>query len=118
MTVLPSGTSSLTTTSTTSPTGRRTTIRPSATARGTAGGHHVTDRAAAGTLLLYDDLLVLVTVCWEPLEFVIPVFIVKDTAPTEIYTYDLAVPGSSVAAPQSAGDHVTVSPRSIVVLSD
>jgi isoamylase len=81
-------------------------------------GYDDPDRAADGTLLLDADFLVLVNAWWEPLEFVIPVTREQAAWRTEIDTYDLAVPGRSGAAPQSAGDHVTVSPRSIVALSD
>jgi glycogen operon protein len=81
-------------------------------------GYDDPDRAADGTLLLDDDFLVLVNAWWEPLEFVIPVTREQAAWNAEIDTYDLAMPGSSVAAPRGTGDHVTVSPRSIVVLSD
>jgi len=36
----------------------------------------------------------------------------------DVDTYNPAAPGSSAVAPRGAGDHVTVNPRSIVVLSD
>ena len=76
------------------------------------------DRAADGTPLLDDDFLVLVNAWWQPLDFVLPVTRPQAAWRTEINTYDPAASGSSAAAPRAAGDHVTVSPRSIVVLSD
>jgi len=76
------------------------------------------DRAEDGTWLLDDDFLVLVNAWWEPLEFVLPATRQQASWRTEVDTYDPAAPGSGAAAPRGAGDHVTVSPRSIVVLSD
>ncbi len=76
------------------------------------------DRAEDGTWLLDDDFLVLVNAWWEPLEFVLPATRGQASWHTDIDTYDLAAPGSSTAAPRGAGDHLTVNPRSIVVLSD
>jgi glycogen operon protein len=76
------------------------------------------DRAEDGTWLLDDDFLVLVNAWWEPLEFVLPATREQASWRTEVDTYDPAAPASSAAAPRGAGDHVTVSPRSIVVLSD
>ena len=76
------------------------------------------DRAEDGTWLLDDDFLVLVNAWWEPLEFVLPATREQASWRTDIDTYGPAAPGSSAAAPRGAGDHVTVSPRSIVVLSD
>ena len=76
------------------------------------------DRAEDGTPLLDDDFLVLVNSWWEPLDFVLPTTRPQAAWHAEIDTYDPAAPGSSAAAAPAAGDHVTVSPRSIVVLSD
>ena len=76
------------------------------------------DQAEDGTWLLDDDFLVLVNGWWEPLEFVLPATREQASWRTEVDTYDPAAPGSAAAAPRGAGDHVTVSPRSIVVLSD
>ena len=76
------------------------------------------DRADDGSPLLDDDFLVLVNAWWEPLDFVLPVTRPQAAWRTEIDTYDPAASGSSAAAPRAAGDHVTVGPRSIVVLSD
>ena len=75
------------------------------------------DRAEDGTPLLDDDFLVLVNSWWEPLDFVLPTTRPQAAWRTEIDTYDPAVPGSPATAPRAAGDHVTVGPRSIVVLS-
>ena len=76
------------------------------------------DRAADGTPLLDDDFLVFVNAWWEPLDFVLPVTREQASWRIDVDTYDPAAPGSSTVAPQAAGDHVTVGPRSIVVLSD
>ena len=76
------------------------------------------DRAEDGTPLLDDDFLVLVNSWWEPLSFVLPATREQASWRVDVDTYDPAAPGGSAAAPRGAGDHVTVSPRSIVVLSD
>ena len=76
------------------------------------------DQAEDGTWLVDDDFLVLVNAWWEPLDFVLPATRGQASWRTEIDTYDPAAPGSSAAAPRGAGDHVTVNPRSIAVLSD
>ncbi|MGO9779665.1 MAG: glycogen debranching protein GlgX [Streptosporangiaceae bacterium] len=75
-------------------------------------------QAADGTPLLQDDVLVLVNARPEPLEFVLPDTRDQAAWRIELDTYDPAVPGSSKAAGREAGDHITVSPRSIVLLSD
>ena len=75
------------------------------------------DRAADGTLLLDDDFLVLVNAWWEPLDFVLPVTRPSAAWSVEMDTYDSAsATGSGTSG--GAGEHVTVRPRSIVVLSD
>jgi isoamylase len=76
------------------------------------------DRAADGTLLLDDDFLVFVNAWWESLDFVLPVTREQASWRIDVDTYDPAAPGSSVVAPRGAGDHVTVGPRSVVVLSN
>ncbi len=76
------------------------------------------DQAEDGTWLLDDDFLVLVNAWWEPLDFVLPATRGKASWRTDIDTYSPAAPGRSAAAPRGAGDHVTVNPRSVVVLSD
>jgi glycogen operon protein len=75
------------------------------------------DRAEDGSPLLDDDFLVLVNSWWEPLDFTLPVTRPQAAWRTEIDTYDPPAPGSTATAPRAAGDHITVSPRSIVVLS-
>ena len=81
-------------------------------------GSDVPDRAADGSPLLDDDFLVLVNAWWQPLDFVLPVTRPQAAWRSEISTYDPAGPGRSPAGPAGAGDHVTVGPRSIVVLCD
>jgi len=76
------------------------------------------DRAEDGSWLLDDDFLVLVNAWWEPLEFVPPATREQASWRSEVDTYDPAAPGTSAAAPRGAGGDVTVSPRSVVVLSD
>jgi isoamylase len=76
------------------------------------------DRGADGTPLLDDDFLVLVNAWWEPLEFVLPVTRPQAAWRREADTFDLE-PAVPAAPPRCrAGEHVTVAPRSIVVLSD
>ncbi len=75
------------------------------------------DRAEDGTPLLDDDFLVLVNSWWEPLDFTLPPTRPGAQWQAEIDTFDPVVPGHSAAAPRAAGDHFTVGPRSIVVLS-
>src|SRR5487761_90835 len=70
--------------------------------------------AADGTPLLDDDFLVLINAWWEPMEFAVPEIRPGQARLAEIDSYDPAAPA---AAPQrTAGDHVTVGPRSIAVL--
>jgi isoamylase len=76
------------------------------------------DRAADGTPLLDDDFLVFVNAWWEPLDFVLPVTREQASWRIDVDTYDPAAPGSPTAAPRGPGDHVTIGPRSVVVLSD
>ncbi len=76
------------------------------------------DRAADGSLLLDDDFLVLVNAWWEPLDFVLPGTRPRAAWQTAIDTYTPAGATDPAAAPRAAGDHVTVGPRSIMVLSD
>jgi isoamylase len=78
-------------------------------------GYDAPDRAADGTWLIDDDLLVLVNAWWEPLEFVLPEARPETTWQEQVDTYDLAAPAGSATA-RKAGDHVTVGPRSMVVL--
>jgi len=67
---------------------------------------------------LDDDVLVLVNAREEPLEFVLPATRDRAAWRIELTTDDPAVPGSTAAAGWEAGVTITVSPRSIVVLSD
>jgi isoamylase len=74
------------------------------------------DRAADGTWLIDDDFLVLVNAWWEPLEFALPETRPQAMWQVELDTYDPASPAGPAAADHKAGDHITVGPRSIVVL--
>ena len=76
------------------------------------------DQDAAGTPLLDDDFLVLVNGRMERLEFALPATRNQAAWRIELDTHDPAVPGSTAAAGRAAGDHITVGPGSIVVLSD
>jgi isoamylase len=76
------------------------------------------DRAADGSFLLDDDFLVLVNAWWEPLDFVLPVTRQNAAWQAAIDTYAPATASGSAAAPRADGDHVTVGPRSVVVLRD
>jgi len=75
-------------------------------------------QTADGTPLLDDDFLVLVNARREPLQFVLPATRDQAAWRIDLDTYDPAVPCSTAAAGRGAGDHITVSPRSIVVLSN
>ncbi|HEY0817116.1 MAG TPA: glycogen debranching protein GlgX [Pseudonocardia sp.] len=77
-------------------------------------GQDEPDRAADGSLLLDDDFLVLVNGWWEPLEFVLPPVCAGQIWQAEIDTFD---PSAAAARGKcAAGDHVTLGPRSIVVM--
>jgi len=81
-------------------------------------GSDAPDRAADGTWLIDDDFLALVNAWWEPLDFVLP-----DTRPqagwqVEIDTFDPGSQTGPAAAERKAGDHITVGPRSVVVLKN
>ena len=67
--------------------------------------------ALDGSLRMY----ALVNAWWEPLDFMIPETRPETAWRTLADTYDLAAPAASETAGK-AGDHVTVGPRSIVVL--
>ena len=71
------------------------------------------DRAEDGTLLVDDDFLVLVNSWWEQLDFVLPATRAEAAWRVELDSYD---PSRAVAG-RHASDRVTVSPRSVVVLS-
>ena len=72
------------------------------------------DRAEDGTLLGDYDFLVLVNSWWEPLGFVLPATRPSARWQAEIDSYDPAAPAQ--AAVRSAGDQVTIGPRSVAVL--
>jgi isoamylase len=77
------------------------------------------DRAADGTWLVDDDFLVLVNAWWEPLEFVLPATRPQARWRVEVDTYDPASeagPAAPQIADRGADGHVTVGPRSVVVL--
>jgi isoamylase len=74
------------------------------------------DLAQDGTPLLDDDFLVLVNAWWEPQEFVLPSTKPHAAWQIEIDTYALGPVTGSGASDHVADDHVTVSPRSIVVM--
>ncbi len=70
------------------------------------------DLDAEGQPLVDDDFLVLVNAWWEPLDFSIPSTTDRQQWHQEINTYDPAAVGAWLAT----GEHVTVGPRSLVVL--
>jgi glycogen operon protein len=71
------------------------------------------DRASDGAPMVDDDFLVLVNAWWQPLDFTIPAGREGATWHLELDSYD---PAAAVAAkPRSAGEHVTVGPRSMSV---
>jgi glycogen operon protein len=78
-------------------------------------GSDAPDRARDGTWLIDDDFLVLVNAWWEPLDFVLPETRPEAAWRAQVDTHDLSSPAGSAAA-RKAGDHVTVGPRSVVVL--
>jgi len=74
------------------------------------------DRAADGTPLVDDDFLVLVNSWWEPLDFVLPATRPQAAWRVEIDTYDPAPREVTAADDRTAGDSITVGPRSMAVL--
>jgi glycogen operon protein len=81
-------------------------------------GSDAPDRAADGTPLIDDDFLVLVNAWWEPLDFVLPGTRPQAGWQVEIDTYDPGHPAGPATAERKAGDHITVGPRSVVVLKN
>jgi len=77
-------------------------------------GSDAPDRAADGSLLIDDDFLVLVNAWWEPLSFTVPATRDGQAWQAAIDTYDPAAPAATARV--HAGDQLTVSPRSIIVL--
>jgi glycogen operon protein len=72
------------------------------------------DRAPDGTPLIDDDFLVLINAWWQPLDCTLPATCTGQIWPAEIDTYDPVDTGRH--GTPTAGDHVTVGPRSILVL--
>jgi glycogen operon protein len=72
------------------------------------------DRADDGSLLIDDDVLLLVNSWWEPLEFTLPVTRPNQSWCPEIDTFDPSVTPDRVAL--HAGETRTVGPRAMVVL--
>ena len=81
-------------------------------------GSDAPDRGADGTPLIDDDFLVLVNAWWEPLDFVLPGTRPQAGWQVEIDTYDPGHPAGPATAERKAGDHITVGPRSVVVLKN
>ena len=71
------------------------------------------DRAEDGTAMVDDDFLVLVNAWWQPLDVALPATRAEAAWQVELDSYD---PTRTVTG-RHAGDRVTVSPRSVVVLS-
>jgi isoamylase len=74
------------------------------------------DLAEDGTFLVDDDFLVLVNSWWEPLDFILPPTRPGAQWRVEIDTHDHAGPAGQAAFALDAGSHLTVGPRSVVVL--
>jgi isoamylase len=76
------------------------------------------DLADDGTFLVDDDFLVLVNSWWEPLGFTLPATRPQAQWNIEIDTHDPAAPASTAIVAVDAGGHITVGPRSVVVLKN
>jgi glycogen operon protein len=74
------------------------------------------DRAEDGTPLIDDNFLVLMNAWWEPLDFMLPLIYPGEEWHVEIDTYDTTLPDGFTAARHVVGNHITVGPRSVVVL--
>jgi glycogen operon protein len=72
------------------------------------------DRAADGTLLVDDDFLLLVNGWWEPLDFVVPAARTGQIWRPIVDTYEPT--GRANGNAHTTGGHLTVRPRSIVLL--
>jgi glycogen operon protein len=72
------------------------------------------DRAADGSLLTDDDFLLLINAWWDRLDFLLPTTRTNQTWEIEIDTYDPC--GTATPSNLAAGQHITVQPRSIIVL--
>ena len=64
------------------------------------------------------DPLVLVNAWWESLDFVLPETRPQAGWQVEIDTYDPVSQAGPATAERKAGDHITVGPRSVVVLKN
>jgi isoamylase len=72
------------------------------------------DRAPDGSLLTDEDFLLLINAWWGPLDFIVPATRTDQTWDLEIDTYDPS--RATTPSKLTAGEHITVQPRSIVVL--
>jgi glycogen operon protein len=72
------------------------------------------DRATDGTPLVDDDFLLLINAWWQPLDFALPATRAGQTWSPEIDTYEPS--GTAPPAIITVGEHITVRPRSIIVL--
>jgi glycogen operon protein len=72
------------------------------------------DAAPDGTPMVDDDFLVFANGWWEPLAFTVPPVRKGQSWGVEIDSYDPS--SGSEGSPLSAGDQITVGPRSVVVL--
>jgi len=79
-------------------------------------GYDAPDRAPDGTWLTDDDFLVLVSAWWEPLSWTLPATRPEAEWQLMLDSHDLTPPAGPGAERRKAGDHVTVGPRSVVVL--
>jgi isoamylase len=61
---------------------------------------------------------VLVSAWWEPLEFTLPATRPEAEWQLMLDSHDLTPPAGPDAKRRKAGDHVTVGPRSVVVLAN
>ncbi|MEU7812469.1 glycogen debranching protein GlgX [Pseudonocardia sp. NPDC049154] len=77
-------------------------------------GRDSPDHDAEGRALLDDDFLVLVNAWWEPVGFTVPALRTGQVWAPEIDTF--ALEGTGTHGKPTAGDVVTVGPRSVVVL--
>ena len=53
---------------------------------------------------------------WEPLDFALPLIHPGEEWQVEIDTYDITLPDGFTTARRVVGNHITVGPRSVVVL--
>jgi isoamylase len=79
-------------------------------------GSDAPDRADDGTWLVDDDFMVLVNAWWEPLDFVLPATRPQAGWQVEIDTYDVVSRSGPAEGQHTAGDRITVGPRSLLVL--